>query len=1252
MPYNIIIKYLLILLFSHIILFSNGQGIQFEQVFQAPPAIQSNPVFDDIRNSSVAFADVDGDLDQDVIITGRSASDTRIAKLFTNNGSGVFNEVLGTPFVGVSDGAVAFSDVDGDSDQDLIITGSTGTVRVTKLYINDGGGIFTEVIGTPFEGVAFGSVAFSDVDGDLDQDILITGNNSSITPITKLYKNNGEGVFEEVIDAVFEGVSFSSIASADIDGDTDQDIITTGFNSSGIRITKLYKNNGSGIFTEVIGTTFDAVASSSIAFIDVDGDLDQDLLITGKNSLEIASSKLYENDGDGVFTEIIGTPFEGVSDGSIAFADIDGDLDQDVFITGTNSSNASIAKLYDNDGNGVFTEIMNTPFDGISGGSIAFSDVDGDLDQDVLVTGLATTVRISRLYSNNGSGIFTRITGSPFNGVSNSSIAFTDVDEDLDQDVLITGLNSSDVIIAKLYSNNGGGLFTEVESTPFEGVQNSSIAFANIDGDSDQDLLIAGLNSSNERIAKLYENDGNGVFTEIMSTPFDGVEHGSIAFADIDGDLDQDLVITGLNSSNVQISKLYTNDGNGVFTEIMSTPFEGVQNSSLSFADIDGDLDKDLLITGLNSLDERITKLYENDGNGVFTEIMSTPFDGVEHGSVAFADIDGDLDQDLVITGNNTSSIRITKLYSNDGNGVFTQIPGTSFEGIQNSSIAFADVDGDSDQDLVIAGLNRLNIKISKIYGNDGSGVFLEIQEITLDGASSSSLALTDADGDSDLDVLITGNNNSNKRIAKLYVNKQIPTITFEAINKVYGDSDFILSSTSNSAGTITYSIVGDANGTTISGEEVSLGSAGMVTIRATQVADGNYTSTTKDIILAIAPKAIDVIASENQAKVYGNSDPTFTYIVTEGALEPGDSFTGLLSRDAGENVGTYALNIGTLSAGTNYNITFISADFTVTAKDLTVTADVNQSKVYGDSDPIFTYTVTTGALETNDSFTGQLSRAAGENVGSYAISEGTLSAGANYSITLISADFAIMAKNLTVTADVNQNKVYGDSDPIFTYKVTTRGLETNDSFSGSLSREEGEDVGTYAITVGTLSVGANYNMTFIGADFSITAKPMTITVDAGQTKVYGASDPIFTYTVTTGGLETNASFSGSLSREEGEDVGTYPITVGTLSAGANYNMTFIGADFSITASVTSIDNLEVKVVSIYPNPTSGELKFEKNNDNIRLIRVFDYSGKMLIEKTEIGHDNRIDLTSYKSGIYFIHLQTDKELITHKIQKN
>ncbi|MEQ9659656.1 VCBS repeat-containing protein, partial [Fulvivirga sp.] len=212
MPYNIIIKYLLILLFSHIILFSNGQGIQFEQVFQAPPAIQSNPVFDDIRNSSVAFADVDGDLDQDVIITGRSASDTRIAKLFTNNGSGVFNEVLGTPFVGVSDGAVAFSDVDGDSDQDLIITGSTGTVRVTKLYINDGGGIFTEVIGTPFEGVAFGSVAFSDVDGDLDQDILITGNNSSITPITKLYKNNGEGVFEEVIDAVFEGVSFSSIA--------------------------------------------------------------------------------------------------------------------------------------------------------------------------------------------------------------------------------------------------------------------------------------------------------------------------------------------------------------------------------------------------------------------------------------------------------------------------------------------------------------------------------------------------------------------------------------------------------------------------------------------------------------------------------------------------------------------------------------------------------------------------------------------------------------------------------------------------------------------------------------------------------------------------------------------------------------------------------------------------------------------------------------------------------------------------------
>ena len=104
--------------------------------------------------------------------------------------------------------------------------------------------------------------------------------------------------------------------------------------------------------------------------------------------------------------------------------------------------------------------------------------------------------------------------------------------------------------------------------------------------------------------------------------------------------------------------------------------------------------------------------------------------------------------------------------------------------------------------------------------------------------------------------------------------------------------------------------------------------------------------------------------------------------------------------------------------------------------------------------------------------------------------------------------------------------------------------------------------MGAYAIAQGTLSAGANYAVTFVSADFAITAKPITVTADAGQSKVFGSADPALTYVSS----DLDASFSGVLTRAAGEDVGAYAIGQGTLSAGANYNITFVGADLAITA--------------------------------------------------------------------------------------
>src|SRR5207249_1001585 len=122
--------------------------------------------------------------------------------------------------------------------------------------------------------------------------------------------------------------------------------------------------------------------------------------------------------------------------------------------------------------------------------------------------------------------------------------------------------------------------------------------------------------------------------------------------------------------------------------------------------------------------------------------------------------------------------------------------------------------------------------------------------------------------------------------------------------------------------------------------------------------------------------------------------------------------FTGALSRNAGENVGNYAISLGTLSAGSNYSLSLAPATFEITAKAVTITPTSGQSKIFGAADPTLTYTNSEGLLAA--SFTGALSRNAGENVGNYAITLGTLSAGSNYSLSLAPASFEITAKAVT----------------------------------------------------------------------------------------------------------------------------------------------------------------------------------------------------------------------------------------------
>ncbi|PNK14993.1 FG-GAP-like repeat-containing protein, partial [Cylindrospermopsis raciborskii] len=772
---------------------------------------------------------------------------TRIAKLYRNTGNG-FEEDTNVSLPGVGDSSVAWADYDGDGKQDFLLTGySSDFTRIAKLYRNTGNG-FEEDPNVSLPGVV-GSVAWADYDGDGKQDFLLTGY-SSDGRIAKLYRNTGNG-FEEDPNVSLPGVGDSSVAWADYDGDGKQDFLLTG--SDFTRIAKLYRNTGSG-FTETLSEPNeinDVTLAVSPTIVKEDGrenlvytftrrgDLAQELTVTYKidgtadaidyisatpgeektiktikftaNSPtvkieinpaadnlselnETVSLTLVEGDGYtvGTTTPVTGTiendDFPGVGDSSVAWADYDGDGNQDFLLTGYSSDFTRIAKLYRNTGNG-FEEDPNVSLPGVGDSSVAWADYDGDGKQDFLLTGYSSDGRIAKLYRNTGNG-FEEKTPEGLPGVVVGSVAWADYDGDGKQDFLLTGY-SSDGPIAKLYRNTGNG-FEENTNVSLPGVGDSSVAWSK-DG---KYFLLTGY-SSDGRIAKLYRNTGNG-FEEKTPEGLPGVGDSSVAWSK-DGKY---FLLTGYSSDFTPIAKLYRNTGNG-FEEKTPEGLPGVGDSSVAWSK-DG---KYFLLTGYSSVDFAIltgssgyiAKLYRNTGNG-FEEDTNVSLPGVGDSSVAWADYDGDGKQDFLLTGYSSGFTPIAKLYRNTGNGFEedTNIGKIDkFPGVEDSSVAWSR-DG---KYFLLTGFDGSN-PIAKLYTSEGNGLFKEPPNVSLTGVIGGSVAWS-KDGKY---FLLTGWDGS-RSVAKLYENtgngfKEPPNVSLTGVYNSSvawadydkdGDQDFVL---------------------------------------------------------------------------------------------------------------------------------------------------------------------------------------------------------------------------------------------------------------------------------------------------------------------------------------------------------------------------------------------------------------------------------------------------------------------------
>lgn len=375
---------------------------------------------------------------------------------------------------------------------------------------------------------------------------------------------------------------------------------------------------------------------------------------------------------------------------------------------------------------------------------VSFGDFDNDGDDDLYVCTRQEEANL--FYENKGDGRFEEAAekyGIHYTGSSNGSL-WIDIDNDGFLDLFI-GNDKSDNL---LFKNKSGNSFTDItlEAGLKKTTSPLSINAADVDNDGYIDLYLS--NPSRENT--LYRNNGNGTFTDITmasGATDDQIAMGSIFF-DYDNDNDQDLYLT---HDALQANILYENDGNGAFTEVSSiagADYKGY-GMGVEVADLNADGFPDIYVTNLYD-----NILLSNNGDNTFTEIGKAA--GVnDYGmgwGVTCLDFDNDGMQDIYVVNNGIFSPHLNLLYKNTGNNTFKNVSeNTELESMYAGfGAACSDIDNDGDLDIFLAnsgaeGKNQLflnesetgnwiKIKTEGIIANKmgvGTRVFLEYDDRT-----------------------------------------------------------------------------------------------------------------------------------------------------------------------------------------------------------------------------------------------------------------------------------------------------------------------------------------------------------------------------------------------------------------------------------------------------------------------------------------------------------------------------------------
>ncbi|HOC57030.1 MAG TPA: immunoglobulin domain-containing protein [Verrucomicrobiota bacterium] len=348
---------------------------------------------------------------------------------------------------------------------------------------------------------------------------------------------------------------------------------------------------------------------------------------------------------------------------------------------------------------------VNAGFWGLSLGNVTWADYDNDMDLDALISGFSSSGGLTALYRNDGGGVFTYVY-SPFPNLEYSAAAWGDYDNDGDLDLLISGeYRGTSTATTQIYRNEGNGSFSYV--TSLAGVFFGSVTWTDVDNDGDLDALLGGRYEM-----YVYRNEGNGVFTN-TSAAFPSGYYSYAAWADYDNDGDLDIAAstTASGAASPNVTRIFRQDGPGVFTPVALFPYR--QFTCAAWGDYDNDGDLDLLMIGGDPAAGAFAKVYRNDGGDTFSELpVSLP--GAGYSAVAWGDYDNDGRLDILLSGGS-----LTRIYRNQGGDNFS-LSWAAPEELDQTSVAWGDFDNDGDLDILVMGVTN-GVKSTTLYRNDGA---------------------------------------------------------------------------------------------------------------------------------------------------------------------------------------------------------------------------------------------------------------------------------------------------------------------------------------------------------------------------------------------------------------------------------------------------------------------------------------------------------------------------------------------------